>query len=642
VVVLASNNAAVTSGLKVLSANATHINLSSAVTLTGTATVSFTTPNKSAFNAIATLGFIDNLADQVVRNRTDYTAKDGTFDSDALFIAKYPGAFGNSLRISQCDAANQFYTSLTLANTIMDGYLAANVGSNTINVILTPSGSSNTAASNTLATNLIASIAINDYVQVGNATIGTQYCKVTGLSTVPTTNATASSFVINIEDPYRLSTDYTSNTIPRYWEFYHVVDAQPGQTDYVAAYGNTSANDELHIVVVDQDGAFTSTPGTILEVFRSLSRATDAQTNEGAGNYYKDVINHTSKYVWYANDRSNAPSANAFNVVSSTNSMALDVNFTLGADGADEANVTLGSLATAYDLFQSAEDVDISLVLQGKPRGGVDPATGKVGFQLANYLIDNICETRKDCIVLITPDSSLTVNNSGREALDLVDWRNAVHGSSYAVLDSGYKYMYDRYNDVYRWIPMNGDIAGLCVRTDTTNDPWWSPAGYNRGQIKNLIRLAWNPRKAARDILYKNGINPVVTFPGIGTILFGDKTLLAKPSAFDRINVRRLFIVLEKAIATASKYTLFEFNDAFTRAQFRNMVTPYLRDVQGRRGITDFLVVCDSTNNTGEVIDRNEFVGDIYIKPARSINFIQLNFVAVRTGVSFSEVVGKF
>jgi phage tail sheath protein FI len=209
-------------------------------------------------------------------------------------------------------------------------------------------------------------------------------------------------------------------------------------------------------------------------------------------------------------------------------------------------------------------------------------------------------------------------------------------------MDSGYKYRYDKYNDVYRYVPLNGDIAGLMVRTDSTRDPWFSPAGFNRGQIKNIVKLAWNPDKANRDTLYKNGVNPVVTFPGQGTILYGDKTLLAKPSAFDRINVRRLFIVLEKAIATASKFTLFEYNDEFTRAQFRSLVEPFLRDVQGRRGIYDFRVVCDESNNTGEVIDRNEFVGDIYIKPARSINFIQLNFVAVRSGVEFSEVVGKF
>jgi phage tail sheath protein FI len=245
--------------------------------------------------------------------------------------------------------------------------------------------------------------------------------------------------------------------------------------------------------------------------------------------------------------------------------------------------------------------------------------------------------------VFISPDRDDIVNNPGKdEAQDVVTFRNSLRSTSYAVLDSGYKYMYDKYNDVYRYVPVNGDTAGLCVRTDSVRDPWFSPAGFNRGQIKNIVKLAWNPDKAERDVLYKSGINPVVTFPGQGTVLFGDKTLLSKPSAFDRINVRRLFIVLEKAIATASQFTLFEFNDAFTRAQFKNLVEPFLRDVQGRRGIFDFKVVCDDTNNTGEVIDRNEFIGDIYIKPARSINFIQLNFVAVRTGVEFSEVVGQF
>jgi phage tail sheath protein FI len=287
-------------------------------------------------------------------------------------------------------------------------------------------------------------------------------------------------------------------------------------------------------------------------------------------------------------------------------------------------------------LFASAEEVDVSLILQGKAVGSANNA------QLANYIIDNICESRKDCVAFISPAKTNVVSNAGNESTSMVGFRNASRSTSYAVLDSGYKYQYDKYNDVYRYIPLNGDTAGLCVRTDDTRDPWFSPAGFNRGQIKNIIKLAYNPDKANRDILYKANINPVVTFPGQGTVLYGDKTMLTKPSAFDRINVRRLFIVLEKAIATAAKYTLFEFNDEFTRAQFKNLVEPFLRDVQGRRGIYDFKVVCDSTNNTGEVIDRNEFVGDIYIKPAKSINFIQLNFVAVRTGVEFSEIVGQF
>ena len=258
-------------------------------------------------------------------------------------------------------------------------------------------------------------------------------------------------------------------------------------------------------------------------------------------------------------------------------------------------------------------------------------------------VIQNLAEDRKDCVAFVSP--ALANVQAADATTEVINYRNNALSnvsSSYAVFDSGWKYQYDKYNDVYRWVPLNGDIAGLCARTDTNRDPWFSPAGLIRGQIKNVIKLAYNPTKANRDSLYKNGINPVVSFAGEGTLLFGDKTGLGRPSAFDRINVRRLFIVLEKAIAKAARSSLFEFNDEFTRAQFVNLVEPFLRTVQGRRGIYDFRVVCDETNNTPEIIDRNEFIGDIYIKPAKSINFIQLNFVAVRTGVSFEEIVGKF
>jgi phage tail sheath protein FI len=295
---------------------------------------------------------------------------------------------------------------------------------------------------------------------------------------------------------------------------------------------------------------------------------------------------------------------------------------------------------TAYALFQNSEAYDISLVL-----------AGKASKDVANYIIGSVCEPangvnsgRGDCVAFISPESITTgdviVGSDSEQITATNAYRNALTSSSYAVLDSGYKYQYDRYNDKYRWVPLNGDIAGLCARTDYTNDPWWSPGGLNRGQIKNVVKLAVNPTKAQRDLLYKNGVNPVVTFPGEGTVLFGDKTLLAKPSAFDRINVRRLFIVMEKAIATAAKYQLFEFNDSFTRAQFRNLVEPFLRDVQGRRGIIDFVVKCDESNNTGEVIDRNEFVADIFVKPNRSINFITLTFVAARSAINFTEIGG--
>ncbi len=349
--------------------------------------------------------------------------------------------------------------------------------------------------------------------------------------------------------------------------------------------------------------------------------------------YYKNVINEQSNWVWWANDRAGRLSNTATNFTAMANTLPYDQAFRAGADGESESNVSISVELGGFAKFSSAEDLDVSLILTGRNANSAVKA---------NWVIDNVCEARKDCIALISPPKSAVVNNLGEITTDIVSFRNSITSTSYAVIDSGYKYMYDRYNDTYRYVPLNGDIAGLVVRTDTTRDPWYSPAGFNRGIIKNTVKLAYNPSKADRDILYKAGINPVVTFPGQGTLLYGDKTALAKPSAFDRINVRRLFITLEKAIATAAKYTLFEFNDTFTRAQFRNLVEPFLRDVQGRRGIYDYRVVCDETNNTAEVIDRNEFVGDIYIKPAKSINFIQLNFVAVRTGVEFSEIVGQF
>jgi hypothetical protein len=344
-------------------------------------------------------------------------------------------------------------------------------------------------------------------------------------------------------------------------------------------------------------------------------------------------MNQQSAWVWWASHIDNMSAAGG--AASSTFTNSDDLPTTESLSGADSGIApTNAQIIDGYDKFQNAEEVDVSLIL-----GGDSNAT------IGTHIINNICESRMDCVAVLSPETGDVVNNStyaGKEAEDSITYRNTLPSSSYGVLDGAWKYQYDKYNDVYRHVPMNGDTAGLMVRTDDTRDPWWSPAGLNRGHIKNVVKLSYNPKKSERDLLYKAGINPVVTFPGQGTVLFGDKTMLAKPSAFDRINVRRLFIVLEKAISTAAKYTLFEFNDAFTRSQFRNMVEPFLRDVQGRRGIHDFRVVCDETNNTGEIIDRNEFVGDIYIKPARSINFIQLNFVAVRTGVDFEEIVGQF
>lgn len=391
--------------------------------------------------------------------------------------------------------------------------------------------------------------------------------------------------------------------------------------------------DEVHGIVVDTGGLITGVRNTVLEVFPFMSKGSDAVDALGNSNYYKNVIFNNSKYIYAVDALSTAanystwgqPLANTTYFTSTTTSTYVLTG------GADDAPSTANT-QTAYGLFQNGDEVDISLVL-----------TGDSNIATQQYVIDNIVNTRKDCLAFISPPSANVVNQAGNETTNITNWTNALgRSTSYAVADSGWKYMFDKYNNTYRWIPLNGDIAGLCVNTDNVRDPWFSPAGFNRGNLKNVVRLAWNPTKTQRDTLYSKGVNPVGTFPGNGTVLYGDKTLQTKPSAFDRINVRRLFIVLEKTIAQAAKYSLFEFNDEFTRAQFVALVTPFLRDIQGRRGIYDFRVVCDTTNNTPQVIDSNQFVGDIYIKPARSINFIQLNFVAVRTGVDFTEVVGQF
>ena len=414
------------------------------------------------------------------------------------------------------------------------------------------------------------------------------------------------------------------------WPYRTSFTAVPNTSPYVAARGG--ANDEIHIVVVDEDGLWSGTKGTILEKYPFVSKASDSKDDSGNSNYYKEVVSRKSLYVWPLSHPTNLGTGTAWGASANVSAFKLLTsncsNSLSGGVTSTNTNYT-SAITQGWDYFNNKETVDVSLLV-----------TGTGNSTIANYVIDNIAITRQDCVAFVSPEKADVVDNYNNEDTDIIAFRNTLTSTSYAFLDSGYKYQYDKYSDTYRWIPLNGDMAGLCVRTDSVLDPWYSPGGLNRGQVKNVVKLAWNPNKAKRDNLYQSSVNPVVQFPGDGTVLFGDKTLLAKPSAFDRINVRRLFIVLEKAISRAARFSLFEFNDEFTRAQFVALVEPFLRDVRGRRGITDFKVVCDDSNNTGEVIDRNEFVGDIYIKPSRSINFIQLNFVAVRTGVSFNEVVG--
>ena len=439
-----------------------------------------------------------------------------------------------------------------------------------------------------------------------------------------------------------------NSTMRRKWKYNDLFENAPGQSQWAKDNGRGTA-DELHVVVYDTTGALTGydsdvagqRTSSVLEVFANMSKNSVARTAEGSSNYYPDVIFRKSNFIYWTDHISGGSNWGTDTTSAYTDVLPITIDSLSG--GTDDYAVTAGELELAYDKFGDTEAHDINLVIGGKGGGAGDTAATQ---DTHVTMITALVEDRKDCVGFVSPYRSATVGvasssaTSARAVNNVKTAFDLCPASSYMVYDSGYKYMYDKYNDVYRMVPLCGDTAGLCAYTDNVADPWFSPAGYNRGSVRGAIKLSFNPDKAARDILYKARINPVVNFPGQGVTLFGDKTALAKPSAFDRINVRRLFLVLEKAIATAAKYMLFEFNDEFTRAQFRNMVEPFLRDVQGRRGIFDFKVVCDSTNNTGEVIDRNEFIGDIYIKPARSINFITLNFIAVRTGVSFSEVGG--
>lgn len=514
------------------------------------------------------------------------------------YAARYPGALGNSLRVSTCSSANAFSQNLSSAYGV-----TANVvnGSNVV----------------TFSGNVSSNLVIGDILTVDD------------YGDVIVSNVTANGLVATVNTAALYTSTSNGNVVTRTWAYASYFNGAPGTSTYAATVGGT--NDEIHAVVVDEDGLFSTGvggQGTVLEVYPYMSKALDSKTSDGAGNYIRDVIYNNSKYII---KMSNPAGTNWGNTAAGTTFTNLNYAYYASLSGGSDDQPTDGNLETSWDLFANADEVDISLLLAGN-------ASTTVG----TYIIQSIAETRKDCVAFVSPKLTDVVQQAGNETTNINTTRNAYPSSSYAVMDSGWKYTFDKYNNIYRWIPLNGDIAGLCVNTDTVRDPWWSPAGFNRGQIKNAVKLAWNPNKTARDTIYPIGVNPVVAFPGEGTVLYGDKTLQTKPSAFDRINVRRLFIVLEKAIARAAKYSLFEFNDVFTRAQFVSLVEPFLRDVQSRRGIYDFRVVCDETNNTPEVIDGNRFVGDIYIKPARSINFIQLNFVAVRTGVDFTEIVGKF
>ena len=430
------------------------------------------------------------------------------------------------------------------------------------------------------------------------------------------------------------------------WEYKNYFDNAPGTSTYIIdKTGNTTANDELHIIVLDSGGLFSGKANTVLERYSLLSKASDAIGINGLPSYYKTVLKEQSPYIYAMDppDYTNAISTWG-TPATETQSYYVAANQKVRLSGGSSGNqASDGQLQIGWDAFRDKDTYEISLAF-----------VGSANVTIAQYVLDNIIlgpesETpaigRRDTMLFVSPRYSDVVNKPLQQVENLLDSNDSFisvlnRSSSYLVLDSGWKYQYDKYTNSYMWVPLNPDIAGLCAYTDLVADPWYSPGGFNRGRIKNAVKLAWSPNGAERDQIYKFGINPVVSVKGEGIVLMGDKTAQSKPSAFDRINVRRLFIHLEKAISRAARYSLFEFNDEFTRAQFVAMVEPYLKTVKGRRGVLDFKVVCDETNNTGDIIDRNAFVGDIYIKPARSINYIQLNFVAVKTAVNFNTIVG--
>ena len=558
----------------------------------------------------STLNATANGSGLLVKNKQDYednySAGQG---SVGTFAARSAGAWGNNLLVATCPSANAFEQTTTTSQQV-DG--STSVGDTTITV-------------DSDATNYIN---VGDIIEFSSTASGVDFT--TG-EKYRVTNVASTQLTI-VQHPRGagglISAVVDNARIKRKWRYADQVDGTPGTSAYTST--RSGSGDEIHAVVVDEDGGISGVPGTVLESFSKLSKASDAKSPQGEVLYYPTVIQNKSKYVFWMDH--NTSGTNWGNAAAGTTFTAVDVPTSESlSGGADGTAVNDGQLKTAYEKFNDADTVDVGLIIAG-PSG-------------SSTHIDNlitIAENRKDVVVFASPQRSDVVNvaDSNTQTSNVVDFFNNVRSSSYVVFDSGYKYAYDRYNDVYRYCPLNGDIAGLAARTDILADSWYSPAGLNRGVIRGAAKLAFNPTKSQRDTLYTSRVNPVATFSGQGTILFGDKTGLSSPSAFDRINVRRLFITLEKAVSTASKFQLFEFNDEFTRANFRNIVEPFLREVQGRRGITDFLVVCDETNNTGEVIDRNEFVAEIFVKPARSINFITLSFVATRTGVSFEEVAG--
>ena len=590
----------------------------------------------------------------VIKNETNFNSSSVVSTASAatdnvVFAAKYPGALGNSLKVVVTNGPGTF--GMTLGNT-------ASIGATFI--ALLTGGSANRwyfSEGDEITFSDGTSVGISSFRRINNGATAAPTYSSTLTSTFKDFFGVTSGYnagSVNIPAISGLSADHIlvdlNGLVPANQSNNQRVTIKSAYAKRVStsatvtpyAFDRGGAGDLINVLVLDKQGLWTGTQNNIIEKWEGLSRATDARKVDGSSNYYKTVINDESNYIWALSpDITGATGYTAVYTGFTAPGAGVAIQTAVGV-GVNSFQMTGGNSATPNDSerwangwskFADADAVDVSLL-----------PLGDASATLEQLVIQNVCEKRLDCMAFCSPAQTDVVNKLPHEALNsLKTFRDSTLNinSSYAVLDSGWKYQLDTYNNLVRVMPLNPDIAGLVARTEFTNEAWFSPAGFNRGQVKGVVRLAYNPTSEAhRDELYTRQINPVVSFPGEGVILFGDKTAQTRPSAFDRINVRRLFIVLEKAIATASKFFLFEQNDSFTRAQFKNLVTPFLKTVQQRRGITDFKVVCDETNNTGEVIDRNEFVADIFIKPTRSINFISLNFIATKTGVSFTEVGG--
>ena len=502
------------------------------------------------------------------------------------WAARYSGALGNALKVSLCPSANAYSNTLT-------GTFTVTAGSTTV----TGTGTS-----------------ANTQMQVGDILVlGGRASKVTAIA-----NATS----LTLESAHLTGASAATGT--RRWEFFGEFDSAPGTSTAGTAAG--ASGDELHVVVVDKTGDITGTAGTVLEKYAYLSKGSDAKADAGGSNYYKTVINDRSNYIWWTAHDSTG--ANWGNTLSNTTYTAVNTPEVYSLAGGSDGNaITDGDRSTSYVLLSNKQEVPASIIV-----------TGQANATVVNRIIADVAEVRKDVIVCVSPLRTNVVNNAGSEATSIVTWADTVTRSTYAVADSGWKYQYDKYNDAYVYVPLNADTAGCMARNDLNREPWLSPAGFSNGRVQNLVRLAYNPNQADRDTLYKASVNPVITQVGQGTVLFGDKTFTLKNTSMNRVNVRRLFIELQKTIGQAADNVLFDQNDETTRNGFVSLVVPYLRSVQSRRGITAFRVVCDATNNPEDVVNANEFVCDIFVQPIRSVNFIQLNFVSVRGNATFAEI----